>query len=531
MRTLYRASRVHTLSHPQTGEWVLIDDRHVQRVGSGDPPDADRVVDLPGATILPGFIDTHVHLTRTGSAIANRDVEAAGSAAELLTLARDRASEGEGPVVMLGFDESRWDDPTHPALAALDAVTPRPLVIHRADGHMALANSAALDAAGIRSDQEGVERDANGVPTGRVTRDAVERLGRWAFASIDDNAIQELQLSAAGLGASNGVTAAHEMSMPHWLGLRDLQVFLGHRERLPMDVIPVVATTDIPQIMDLGLPSIGGDLPMDGSIGARTAALMAPYADSDGSGTSYHADDELETFFHAGHMAGLQVGVHAIGDRAIEQVLTVWERVYLTLDSRERRHFRARRHRIEHFEMASTSQIERAAMLGLAVSVQPTFDAALGTTRGDVRGGARVGPRPGDESVPDDDRPRHRGGRGIGHADHTVRPAAVDRGMRDASRCGATTLESRSDPVAHRGWGARRSSGRQEGCLEPRDARGHGGVRRGSHDRGVARRAPSDPHDLARSRGVRSLRTALRAVVAIVRRRDVGLSLFVGPSS
>lgn len=382
MRTLYRAARVHTLSYPQTGEWVLIDDRHVQRVGSGDPPDADRIVELPGATILPGFIDTHVHLTRTGSALANRDVEAAGSAQELLALARERASEGEGAVVLLGFDESRWEDPTHPGLEQLDAATSRPLVIHRVDGHVALANSAALDAAGIRSDQEGVERDANGAPTGRVTRDAVERLGRWASASLEDNEIQELQLRAAALGASNGVTAAHEMSMPHWLGLRDLQVFLGHRDRLPMDVAPVVASMDIPQIMDLGLPAIGGDLPMDGSIGARTAAVMAPYADSEGSGTGYHEDGELETFFHAGHTAGLQVGVHAIGDRAIEQVLTVWEGVYGALDSRERRHFRARRHRIEHFEMASTSQIERAAMLGLAVSVQPTFDRYWGQPGG-----------------------------------------------------------------------------------------------------------------------------------------------------
>ncbi len=382
MRTLYRASRVHTLSHPQTGEWVLIDERHVQRVGSGDPPEADRVVDLPGTTILPGFIDTHVHLTRTGSALANRDVEAAASVRELLTIASERASEGEGPVVLLGFDESRWEDPTHPVLVELDAVTSRPLMIHRADGHLALANSAALEAAGIRSDQEGVERDADGIPTGRVTRDAVERLGRWASASVQDNEIQELQLRAAALGASNGVTAAHEMSMPHWLGLRDLQVFLGHRDRLPMDVVPVVATMDIPQIMDLGLPAIGGDLPLDGSIGARTAAVTAPYADSDGNGSTYHADDELESFFHAGHMAGLQVGAHAIGGRAIEQALTVWERVYAALDSRERRHFRARRHRVEHFEMASTSQIERAAMLGLAVSVQPTFDRYWGQPGG-----------------------------------------------------------------------------------------------------------------------------------------------------
>ena len=121
---------MHTLSYPQTGEWVLIDDRHVQRVGSGDPPHADRVVDLPGATIMPGFIDTHVHLTRTGLALSNRDVEAAGSAEELLALARERAVEGDGPVVLLGFDETRWNDPTHPLMEALDAVTARPLMIH-----------------------------------------------------------------------------------------------------------------------------------------------------------------------------------------------------------------------------------------------------------------------------------------------------------------------------------------------------------------------------------------------------------------
>ena len=93
---------------------------------------------------------------------------------------------------------------------------------------------------------------------------------------------------------------------------------------------------------------------------------------------AYYADDELAGFFHDGHAAGLQVGVHAIGDAAIEQVLRVWERVYQALDSRERRHFRARRHRIEHFEMASMSQVERAAMLGLAVSVQPAFDLCWG---------------------------------------------------------------------------------------------------------------------------------------------------------
>jgi predicted amidohydrolase YtcJ len=106
--------------------------------------------------------------------------------------------------------------------------------------------------------------------------------------------------------------------------------------------------------------------------------LSFPYVDGPESGTLYYSDDDLAGFFHDGHGAGLQVGIHAIGDRAIEQVLSAWERVYQTLDSRQRRHFRARRHRIEHFEMPTEGQIERTAMLGLAVSVQPAFDRLWG---------------------------------------------------------------------------------------------------------------------------------------------------------
>jgi predicted amidohydrolase YtcJ len=135
---------------------------------------------------------------------------------------------------------------------------------------------------------------------------------------------------------------------------------------------------DIPLVMDLGLPRIGGDLALDGSIGARTAHLSEHYADHEGHGAAYFGDDDLNEFLHNAHLAGLQVALHVIGDAAIEQAVACWELVYRALDTRERRHFRARRHRLEHFEMASEDQIERAAMLGLAVSVQPAFDALWG---------------------------------------------------------------------------------------------------------------------------------------------------------
>jgi predicted amidohydrolase YtcJ len=382
VRTLYRATRVHTSSSPETGEWILVDGRHVERVGSGDPPGADRVVDLPGTTIVPGFVDTHVHLTSTGLSLANEDVRGARSAEDLLEVASTRAAASDqAPVVLLGYDESAWADPRLPSIDELDAACRRPLVVVRTDGHASIVNRAAVEAAAL-GDLPGVEIDPAGSPTGVLTQRANDAAGLWAMSAIDDRDRQDLQLQAASEAAARGITAVHEMSMPHWHGARDLSVLLGHRARLPVDATPIVASTHLHEAIDHRLAAIGGDLPVDGSVGARTAWLSAPYDDGAGEGASYFADDELAGFFHSGHAAGLQVGVHAIGDAAIEQVLAVWERVYGTLDSRERRHFRARRHRIEHVEMISIDQIERAAMLGLAASVQPAFDARWGLAEG-----------------------------------------------------------------------------------------------------------------------------------------------------
>jgi predicted amidohydrolase YtcJ len=381
MRTLYRAARIHTLAYPRTGEWLLVDGRHVQRVGVGDPPQADRVVDLPGATILPGFVDAHVHLTGTGEHAQAPEIAATRSAAELREAARAAASRRDGPVLLHGYDESKWADRTVPSLAELDAVCDRPLAIVRVDGHVCLANTAALKESGVL-DRDGVDRDDAGQPTGPVRRDALAAMRRWFAMHLAERDVEDLQLAAAGLAVSHGVTTIHEMSMPNERGIRDLEILLAHRGRLPVDLVTYVATTDIPQVMDLGLPRIGGDLPVDGSIGARTAFLSEPYEDVGGTGARYYEDDALATFFHDGHLAGLQVGVHAIGDAAIEQVVATWERVYQTLDSRGRRHFRARRHRIEHFEMADGGLMERAAALGLGISVQPAFDAEWGSPGG-----------------------------------------------------------------------------------------------------------------------------------------------------
>ncbi len=332
MRTLYRASMVHTLSYPPRGEWVLIDGRHVQRVGSGEPPQADRVVELPGTTIIPGFVDAHVHLTGTGVHHQAPEVAGARSVHELLEILRKVVKDKDGPVLVHGYDESKWDRTELPTIAELDGVTEQPLAVVRVDGHLTLANLRGLQDSGAL-DVDGAERDADGRPTGKVTSEANVRLRHWFQQHLADHDVEELQLDAASLAVAHGVTCIHEMSMPKERGMRDLEILLGHRARLPLDVVPYVATTDVGRVLDLGLRRIGGDLPVDGSIGARTAWLFEPFADHEGSGAGYFGDDELAEFFHGAHLAGLQVGVHAIGDAAIEQVVRTWERVYQSLDS------------------------------------------------------------------------------------------------------------------------------------------------------------------------------------------------------
>lgn len=377
MKTLYRARRVYTLSHPAVGEWVLVDDRHIERVGTGEPPESDRIAELPGATIIPGFIDTHVHLTGTTLSAIGIPLEQARSGQELLGLTAEELTHGPTKVLAHGFDESKWDRPDLPTIYELDELGDVPLILIRADGHIALGNSAALKVSGCL-DEDGVDRDAEGNPTGVVRRAANRRLQRWFHEALNDHELRELQLQAASTAASRGITCVHEMAVPQSHGRREVQVLLEHREQLPVDVVAYVAEKDIPWVMDLGLETLGGDLSLDGSIGARTAAVSSPYHDGDGTGILYERDDELAELFHNAHLAGLQVAVHAIGDAAIEQALRVWERVYRALDSRQRRHFRARRHRIEHFEVPTLDQVERAAALGLAISVQPGFDALWG---------------------------------------------------------------------------------------------------------------------------------------------------------
>ena len=146
---------------------------------------------------------------------------------------------------------------------------------------------------------------------------------------------------------------------------------------LPIVVHPKICEADASYAQELGLPYIGGDVFLDGSIGSCTAALSRPYEGARGSGALRLSDDELLAYFAGAEARGIAAGVHAIGDAAIEQCIRTWERV---LGGKPSAH--GARHFIEHFEMPEDAHIDACAAMDITLSMQPQFHATWGIEGG-----------------------------------------------------------------------------------------------------------------------------------------------------
>ena len=344
---------------------------------------ADRVVDLGDATLLPGFVDAHVHLTSTGLALdggGGADLRPVRSAAALLAAVRQTASGLEpGELVWgHGYDESNFATaaPALPALAELAAAAGgRPVYLSRACGHQGLATLDLLDHAGAL-EAAGSERDGAGRPTGVVRDDANHRARRHAFGALPEPTIVAAQDRTLALAARRGITCVHEMGGPGISSRRDFELLLERCHRLPVEVVCYWGDLDLDFVATHKLAQIGGDLFLDGSLGAHTAALSTPYADQpETCGSLYHDDGDLTDLYVRATLAGVQVAVHAIGDVAIGQALRCARRAARTVGTAP---FRALRHRVEHVELLGADGADRMAELGLAAGVQPGFDAAWG---------------------------------------------------------------------------------------------------------------------------------------------------------
>ena len=356
------------------------------RIGSLEARDAGgglRTIDLDGGVVVPAFADCHVHLTDTGLFLGRHDLGAVRGADEF---ARRIAALPRGPFVLAGnYDESLWADRGTANAAPLEAHFPDAIAMAvRVDGHSCLLNRKALAFAALSADTPGIERNAADEPTGRLSLEANWRAQATILAAIPQSHRRDAERRATALALREGALHLHVQLV----GLPSREAYREEIAALPQAGAakwhPKICDRDPAFARELGLPYIGGDVFLDGSIGSGTAAVSEPYCDREGYGRLMLDDAEVERYFAESERLGVSAGVHAIGDRAIEQCLAFWEKVLGSKPSPRCRHF------IEHFEIAAPEQITRAARLGLYLSMQPQFDAAWGHPGGmyDVRLGA-----------------------------------------------------------------------------------------------------------------------------------------------
>lgn len=391
--TMYRNGSIYTAADPFATAMV-VDGDTVAWVGSEQAATsiADssmEIIDLRGALLAPGFVDSHAHLTETGLALSGLQLDAVRSSRELLDAVA--SAGGTGPVLGHGWDETTWNDPSLPTLEEIErAAGGRHVYLSRIDVHSALVSASLAAAAGLTT-LDGFSGEA------RVVRAAhtAARLTARNFKEPDRRSYQESALQEA---ASHGYVAMAEMSAPHICGPEDLRMATSWNELANMpEVLPywgeLAASQEQAQaILDsLGTKVLGlaGDLNMDGSIGSRTAALAEDYSDAGGQrGSLYLSVDEAANHLLATSLLGIQAGFHVIGDAGLGAVLDAFDAAAAEVGEQR---IRAAGHRLEHVEMADQSAIDRLAKYSVSVSVQPVFDALWGAAGGlyEQRLGAR----------------------------------------------------------------------------------------------------------------------------------------------
>jgi len=376
-RAVYLNADVTTLdATTPRARGLVVEDGKVARLLDGRPsglPKDVAVIDCAGAAIVPGFHDCHVHLTDTGLLAGDHDFTDCPDLASML----ERVATLPDAILFAGnYEDQRIAEGRPPTMLELDsAAADRPVLLTRIDGHSCVVNSAALELIDV-GHLEGAEPGGDGRPTGRLFGPA-NYAGQAAFLrAVPDEAKRRADERAAQMALAGGITTVHHVIA--WdPPLETLEAQYRADAALPLRVISKACTTDVRKARRLGGRVFGGDIFVDGSIGSRTAAVGRDYCDGHNAGMLYLDRAHLTEVFDEAAEGGLSVGVHAIGDRAIEETIAAWEAVIA-----KRGPLRDVRPSIDHFEIARADQIARAARCRMLLSMQPVFDLLWGGREG-----------------------------------------------------------------------------------------------------------------------------------------------------
>ena len=345
------------LGDGRIAQWMLLDGSRIAAIGSDEPPNVEERRVMQGAFVMPGFIDTHVHLMLTGLGLQAAPLQDAASPDEVWERMR---SAPDGPWARgFGFDESRFSAPL--TWDGLDEA--RPAFVERIDHHSAIVNrrGAALLA----------ERNIPVDATGRVAGKLFPQALACVYGAMDASLKLDALKAAASAALRQGITTIHALEGGLGFSRDDLVLSVENADgQLGPRLVVYPQVLDVDLVRSLGLPRLGGCIWLDGSFGSRTAALSEPYTDQpETCGGLYFKDEVLFETMRRADAAGLQLSFHAIGDEAVAQAVRGYAALERTTELR---------HRIEHCELAHPRDLEIIAAKGIHLGVQPAFEAFWG---------------------------------------------------------------------------------------------------------------------------------------------------------
>lgn len=332
--------------------------------------------DMGGALIIPGLIDSHIHMMWYAQSLRQlqlRDLSRADLHAEVAARAAD-LPPGEW-ITGRGWDQNIWADDSFPTREELDRVAPaHPVALTAKSAHALVANSAALRAAGIADETPDLAdgklgRDAHGRPNGMFFENAVPLISR-AIPDLPLDTLCDAMTEAQTHLLASGITGIHDVDgEPAFEAFQALHL----ARRLNIRVTKYVRQETFDAVLGAGLRSGFGDdwlrfgglkLFADGALGARTAALFDPYeGEPDNTGVLTLTQEQLRDLANRAVAAHIAMAIHAIGDRTNRIVLDVLEEVALRAPDL--------RHRIEHVQLITPEDQPRLARLGVVAAMQP----------------------------------------------------------------------------------------------------------------------------------------------------------------
>lgn len=338
-------------------------------------------VDLRGAAAFPGFVDAHAHLSGIGFREMTLSLEGTASIEDLVARLKAWAAEHPGaePISGRGWIETHWPEKRFPTAADLDRAVPdRPVVLTRADGHALVANSKMLALAGVSAGTQApaggqILKDAASRPTGMLVDNAME-LVRGKVPPPTPAQQAEAVRRGADLYASRGWTGLHNMSVAA-SEVAD-QKALAAAGKLPVRIDNYLQLEDGGQVLaagpsqdPTGLVRVRGvKMYMDGALGSRGAALLAPYSDAEGTGLIVTPRAQIDAALAKARTSGAQIAIHAIGDRGNRIVLDAYQQAFADDPAA----LKAARWRVEHAQILAPEDLPRFAQLGVVASMQPS---------------------------------------------------------------------------------------------------------------------------------------------------------------